>query len=72
MKHINTFEEHLNESSNSENAYDQHEELVDIILKYVKDPDEAEKYASMDSEQWPSSLSAQLDRDDEYQEFISQ
>ena len=70
MKHINTFNQYLNGSSDLENAYDQHDELLDIILKYIKDPDEAEKLASMDPDKWPNSLASQLDNDEEYQEFV--
>ena len=45
--------------------------LVDIILKYVKDPDDAEKYASSNSETWPEWLEVELNRDPEYTKYTS-
>jgi hypothetical protein len=48
---------------------DNGDELVDILLGHVKDPDQAEKYASMDPEMWPEWLEASLNRDPKYTEF---
>jgi hypothetical protein len=49
---------------------DSHSKLVDILLKYVKDPDEAEKYASADPESWPEWLEGELNRDSDYTRYF--
>jgi hypothetical protein len=41
-------------------------DLIDIILKYVEDPNDAEKYASMSPDEWPDWLSSNMNRDPEY------
>lgn len=46
-------------------------DIVDILLKYVKDPDDAAQYASMDPDTWPDWLTANMDRDPEYKKFHS-
>jgi hypothetical protein len=61
----NNFDASVNETTGENN------ELLNIILKYVKDPSEAEKYADADPETWPEELISNLNRDKEYTDYFT-
>ena len=62
---IMSFDSFIFETEDNENLY-----LLDLIMKYVKDPDEAEKYAyDTDPDNWPDWLSANMDRDPDYKKM---
>lgn len=44
--------------------------LLDIILKYVKDTDEAEEYAKSDMSTWPDYVVANVKQDQEYKDYL--
>ena len=48
-----------------DNSEGEYENLVNTILKYVKDPDEARQYADSNPQQWPDWLKANMDIDSE-------
>lgn len=47
-----------------------HEHLLDILLKYVKDVDDAENYVQMNPQEWPDWLDANMARDEDYQNYV--
>jgi hypothetical protein len=53
-----------------ENIKTYKEDLLDIILTYVKDPEDAEEYAKSDMENWPSYVVANVKKDPRYQEYL--
>jgi flagellar biosynthesis/type III secretory pathway chaperone len=53
----------------SENMNTYEEDLLKIILKYIKDTDEAEEYAKSDMKNWPSFLVAKVEEDPKYQKI---
>jgi flagellar biosynthesis/type III secretory pathway chaperone len=54
----------------SENIKTYEEDLLDIILTYVKDPEDAEEYSKSDMEIWPSYVVANVKKDPRYQEYL--
>lgn len=44
--------------------------LLDIILKYVKDTDEAEEYAKSNMSTWPDYVVANVKQDQEYKDYL--
>jgi flagellar biosynthesis/type III secretory pathway chaperone len=54
----------------SENIKTYKEDLLDIILTYVKDPEDAEEYSKSDMENWPSYVVANVKKDPRYQEYL--
>ena len=53
-----------------ENIKTYKEDLLDIILTYVKDPEDAEEYSKSDMENWPSYVVANVKKDPRYQEYL--
>lgn len=69
MNHIRNFTDFLNEDTPNQNTEEpintkwdkmETEERVNLLLAYVKDPDEAEKYAQLTWSALPEPVSANL------------